>query len=101
MTYVLMTKLSARGLRDPRGLRAAGHEWLEAIREACPGVTWRAHYALLGPYDFMDVFDAPDEASAFRVALLSRELGAVKAETWPAMEYEHFLEVAEDLTIRQ
>jgi uncharacterized protein with GYD domain len=75
----------------------AGQEWIEKVRELCPDVSWRAHYALLGPYDFLDVFDATDDASAFRVALLSRELGAVTAESWPAIGYETFLRIAEDV----
>ncbi len=96
-TYVLMTKLSSSQVNDPRGQRSAGHEWLEKVKELCPDLSWKAHYALLGPYDFMDVYDAPDETSAFRVALLSRELGAVTAESWPAVGYDAFLHIAEDV----
>ena len=43
----------------------------------------------------MDLYDAPDEASAFRVSLLSREHGAVSAESWPAMAYEAFVPLVE------
>jgi uncharacterized protein with GYD domain len=45
----------------------------------------------------LDIYDAPDERSAFRVALLTRELGAVTAESWPAMDYADFLEVADSV----
>jgi hypothetical protein len=96
-TFVLMTKLSPSSLQDPRGPRASGHEWLEKVKELCPDLSWRAHYALLGPYDFLDVYDAPDESSAFRVALLSRELGALTAESWPAVGYDAFVGIAEDV----
>ena len=96
-TYVLMTKLSASSLRDPRGLRDAGREWMARVKELCPDLRWRSHYALIGPFDFMDVYDAPDEAAAFRVALLSRELGAARAESWPALDYADFLDVADDV----
>ncbi len=99
MTYVLMTKLSTSALRDPRGLRTTGRDWMRKIKEACPDVVWRAHYALLGPYDFLDIFEAPDEKSAFRVALLSRELGAVRASSWPAMQYDAFLEMADAVSL--
>jgi uncharacterized protein with GYD domain len=91
-TYVLMTKLSWSSLGERR---SSGREWLKKVEDLCPGLKWVAHYALLGPYDFMDVYEAPSDEAAFRVSLLSRELGAVKAESWPALPYEDFLEIAE------
>jgi uncharacterized protein with GYD domain len=91
-TYVLMTKLASPSLAERR---SAGRDWLKKVEDLCPGLKWVAHYALLGPYDFMDIYEAPSDESAFRVSLLSRELGAVKAESWPALAYEDFLEIAE------
>ena len=98
--YVLMTKLGPATIRDPRGRRSAGREWMAKVKELCPEIHWRGHWSLLGPYDFLDIYEAPDERSAFRVALLSRELGAVSAESWPAMEYEEFLGVADRVDAR-
>lgn len=96
-TFVLMTKLGPTAVRDPRGRRNAGHEWKEKVERLVPGIRWTAHYALLGPYDFMDVYEAPDEEAAMRVSLLSRELGAAAAESWPAMPYDGYLRVAEQV----
>ena len=45
----------------------------------------------------MDLYEAPDEAAAMRVSLLSRELGAASAESWPATPYESFLSIAEQV----
>lgn len=94
-TYVLMTKLSSSNMADPKGRRKTGQEWKAKVEQACPGIKWVAHYALLGPYDFMDVYEAPDQESAFRVSILSRELGAVAAESWPAISYERYLPIIE------
>jgi uncharacterized protein with GYD domain len=94
-TYVLMTKLSASSLDDPKGRREAGKEWKKKVAAQCPGVKWIAHYALLGPYDFIDIYDAPDQDTAFRVSLLSRELGALSAESWPAISYDKYLPIVE------
>jgi uncharacterized protein with GYD domain len=94
-TYVLMTKLGSSGLHDPKGRRRAGQEWKRKIEEHCPGIKWGPHYALLGPYDFIDIYEAPDQETAFKVALLSRELGAVAAESWPAIPYESYLPIIE------
>ena len=96
-TYVLMTKLSPTALKDPRGRKRAGQEWKAKVEKLVPGIQWKAHYALLGPYDFMDLYEAPDDAAAMRVSLLSRELGAASAESWPAMAYDSFLPLAEQV----
>ena len=98
-TYVLMTKLSPAVLCDPRGRKAVGKEWKKLVDRACPGVRWLAHYALLGRYDFMDIYEAPDEATAHKVSLLSLTSGAVSAESWPALPYDEFLRIAESVEV--
>ncbi len=94
-TYVLMTKLTPAALQGTSGRRATGHDWKAKVDATCPGLKWIGHYALLGPYDFMDIYEAPDEAAAFRVSLLSRENGALSAESWPAVAYPAFLGIAD------
>jgi uncharacterized protein with GYD domain len=93
-TYVLMTKLDDSALRDRR---RAGDEWKKRVEKLAKGIKWRAHYALLGPYDFMDVYEAKDEETAFKVSMLSRELGATAAESWPALQYDDFLPIAKSV----
>jgi uncharacterized protein with GYD domain len=93
--FVLMTKLSPKAISGTSGRRETGHDWKKKVEAVCPGLRWIAHYALLGPYDFMDIYEAPNEETAFRVSLLSRENGAISAESWPAMPYENFLSVAD------
>ena len=93
--YVLMTRLAPESLHDAKGRRAAGKEWLQKVRSACPEVKFVAHYALLGPYDFMDIYDAPDAETAHKISLISRSEGALTAESWPALAYDEFLRVLE------
>jgi uncharacterized protein with GYD domain len=90
-TFVLMTRLSTESLHDAKIRRAIGKDWIEKVRKLCPDVHFVAHYALLGPYDFMDIYDAPDVETAHRVSLISRAEGAVTAESWQAMPYEQHL----------
>ena len=97
-TFVLMTRLSPETLHDARGRRAMGKEWLKKVKECCTDVRWVAHYAILGPYDFMDIYEAPDVETAHRVSLISRSEGAVSAESWQALPYEDFLKVLGQLT---
>ena len=95
--YVLMTRLGLDAMSDPRGRKASGKEWKRKVDKLCPEVKWIAHYALLGPYDFMDIYEAPDDEIAHKVSWISRTHGALRAESWPAIEYDHFLKMAADL----
>lgn len=96
-TFVLMTKLAAGSLHDARGVRATGREWLHKVKERCPEVKFLAHYAILGPYDFMDLYEAPDVETAHKVSLISRAEGAVTAESWQALPYDRFLKLLESI----
>ena len=91
-TYVLMTKLSSELTSKIKDRAELGRNWLDRVREKCPEVKFVSHYALFGPYDFMDIYEAPDIATASRVSLVSRARGAVEAESWPALPYHAFLE---------
>ena len=92
-TFVLMTRLAPEALHDARGRRAMGREWLKKVHEKCPEVRFLAHYAILGPYDVMDIYEAPDVETAHKVSLISRAEGAVIAESWEALPYDRFLAV--------
>jgi uncharacterized protein with GYD domain len=95
--FVLMTRLAPGSVKDAGTRRAMGKEWLGKVKTACPEVKWVAHYALLGQYDFMDIYDAPDLETAHKVSLISRSEGALSAESWPALPYEGFLKVLEQV----
>jgi len=95
--FVLMTRLAPGSVKDADTRRAMGKEWLGKVKAACPEVRWVAHYALLGPYDFMDIYEAQDLETAHKVALISRSEGALSAESWPALPYDGFLKVLESV----
>lgn len=96
-TYVLLTKLSSESLGDLHKRENIGRKWFEAVKAKCPEVKWIDHFALLGPFDFMDIYEAPGEEVAAKVSMITMAKGAVKAETWPAIPYKRFLEVAKEL----
>ena len=95
--FVLMTRLAPGSLHDAKGRRAAGKEWIKKVHKSCPGVKWLAHYAILGPYDFMDIYEAPDGETAHKVSLISRSEGAITAESWQAQPYDRFLKLLEEV----
>jgi uncharacterized protein with GYD domain len=92
--YVLMTKLGPRVLEDKRGRKQVGKEWKALVEKICPGIKFLSHYALLGPYDFMDIYEAKSDEDAIKVSLLSRASGALVAESWPAQPYDKYIELA-------
>jgi uncharacterized protein with GYD domain len=96
-TFVLMTKLSPETTRKVKDLAQLGRSWLSQVHEKCPEVKFVAHYGLLGPFDFLDIFEAPDEETAAKVALISLANGASQAESWTAIPYKRFVELTEQI----
>jgi uncharacterized protein with GYD domain len=76
---------------------AVGREWLNKVKEKCPTVKFLSHYALLGPYDVRDIYEADNAEEAAKVSMISLAFGAEKAESWNAIPYQRFLELAQDL----
>ncbi len=96
-TYVLMTKLSPESEMRIKDRAKLGRKWLEQVKEKCPQVKFLAHYALLGPYDFLDIYEAPDDETVAKVAMISLQNGAFQSESWTAIPYKRFLELVEEI----
>lgn len=94
-TFILMTKLGQNAMQNAQGRRDMGRAWLDKVKAQVPGVRFVSHYAIFGPYDFLDIFETDDVESAQQVALISRAEGAVSVETWGALPYDRFLELLE------
>lgn len=95
--YVLMTKLTPEISSDLQRREAIGKEWKKKVDEMCPDVKWIAHYALLGPYDFMDIYQANSNETAAKVSMITRANGALSAESWPAMNWSRFVEITKEV----
>jgi len=93
-TYILMTKLSPELTRRVKDRGDLGRTWLDEVKTKCPEVKFLAHYALLGPFDFLDIYEAPDEDTAARVSMISLSNGAFQAESWVAIPYKRFVELS-------
>jgi uncharacterized protein with GYD domain len=89
-TYILLTRLAPESVRSPADLKRLEKGVEQRIRKECPDVRWLANYAVLGPCDYLDVFEAPDEAVAARVAMIVRSFGHATTETWTAMPWERY-----------
>ena len=96
-TYILMTKLTPEVTSSVKKREKIGKAWLQKVSETCPGVKWISHFALLGRYDFMDIYEAPDNETAAKVSWITLSSGALQAESWPAIPYQRYLEIVDDV----
>jgi uncharacterized protein with GYD domain len=88
--YLMFSTLGPDGaatLREhPERLLAVNAE-VEAL-----GVKVLEQFALLGPYDFCNVLDAPDETTMAKVALVLAARGTVKTLTMAAIPIDEYIE---------
>ena len=96
-TYVLMTKLSPEVSSKMKNRSEVGHAWLDQVKAKCPEVKFIAHYALLGTFDFMDIYEAPNAETAAKVSMISMASGAFQAESWTAIPYKRFLDLTKEI----
>ena len=96
-TYILMTKLSPDICKQIKDRPKLGHAWLEQVKEKCPEVKFISHYALLGSYDFLDIYEAPNEEVAAKVSMISMQNGAFQSESLTAIPYKRFVELTAEI----
>jgi uncharacterized protein with GYD domain len=89
-TYVVLTRLTPEAVKTPGELKRLEKAVADHVRRDCPQVKWIANYAILGPYDYLDIFEAPDETTAAKVVMIIRSYGHGQTETWTAMPWERF-----------
>lgn len=97
-TYILLTKLAPEANYQFKDRAKSSHDWYTLVKNKCPGVKFLSHYALLGQYDFLDIYEAPDEETAAKVSMISRANGALYAESLIAIPHKRFLEITEDIS---
>lgn len=97
-TFVLLTKLPAGISGNMSERKHLGRDWLEQVKEKCPRVKFIAHYAILGRFDFLDIYEAPDEETAAKVSMISLSNGAFESESLYAIPYKRFLELTEEIS---
>jgi uncharacterized protein with GYD domain len=96
-TYILLTKLAPEANDQLKDRERTSHEWYNRVKQECPEVKFIAHYALLGQYDFLDIYEAPDEETAAKLSMISRMSGALYAETLIAIEHKKFIELVNSI----
>ena len=87
--YIMLTTLTSEGRRtikeNPRRIKEVNKE-VEAM-----GVKILAQYAVLGPYDFVNILDAPDHKTISKVAIELGSRGTLQTMTMAAMSVDEFI----------
>jgi uncharacterized protein with GYD domain len=96
-SYMMLTKVSPESMTSPDALNKLEEEVMDRIKEHCPEVKWISNYAVLGPYDYLDIFEAPDDITAGKVATIVRSFGHATTETWVAIPWDRFRGVLGEL----
>ena len=88
-TYILLSNLTDEGAKtikkNPGRIKEVNQE-LEAL-----GVKVTAQYAVLGPYDFVNIVEAPDNATMARVSAELASRGSVKILTMASIPIDQFI----------
>jgi uncharacterized protein with GYD domain len=88
-TYILLTNLTAQGVQtlksNPDRLREVNRDVEEL------GARVVHQWATLGPFDFVNVVEAPDNATIARVSVELGARGSATLQTMSALTIEEFL----------
>lgn len=95
--YVMLTKISPESMSPPDRLRELESKVKGEVQKHCPDVKWVGSYAVLGPYDYVDIVEAPDEITAAKVATIVRSFGHATTETWPAVPWDRYKATLQEL----
>jgi uncharacterized protein with GYD domain len=90
-TYILLSTLTIQGVQtlksNPERLREVNRDVEEL------GAKVLHQWATLGPFDFVNVIEAPDAATIARVSVALGARGSAKLQTLTALEIDEFLGV--------
>jgi uncharacterized protein with GYD domain len=89
-TYILLSSLSTQGVQtlksNPERLREVNRDVEEL------GAKVLHQWACLGPFDFVNVVEAPDTETIAKVSVALAARGSTKIQTLPALSIDAFLE---------
>jgi len=88
-TYVMLSTLSESGRKVLRGRPG----WIRKVNADVQRMGARvvAQYAVLGPYDFVNVVEAADNAAVARMSAELASRGSVRLTTLPALDIDSFI----------
>ena len=87
--YIMLSSLTAQGVQTLKSNPDRLREVNKDVEEL--GAKVLHQWATLGPFDFVNVVEAPDAATIARVSIALGARGSAKLQTLTALEIEDFL----------
>ena len=91
-TYVTLLKFTSEGLKNIGDFVKSAEE--SEKRRTQMGIKRIGAYSILGPYDAMFIYEAPDEKAAQSLVLSFTPGGSANSETWTLIPMEEFGQLA-------
>jgi len=91
-TYILLSTLTAEGRKTIKEKPVRIREVSKEMEEF--GVKTLAQYAVLGPYDFVNIVEAPDNETIVRVSVELGSRRTVNVMSMPALPIDKFVTTA-------
>ena len=88
-TYIMLTTLTPEGVQTVKNNPQRIKEVSKEIEQL--GATVKAQWATLGHFDFVNVVEAPDEATIAKVSMELGSRGTAKYETLVAIPIDDFI----------
>ena len=88
-TYILLSTLTDEGWKTVKTNPERNKEVNKEIETF--GAKVIKQYAVLGPYDFVNVVEAPDNKTIARVSVELGSRGTIQIKTLPAIPIEEFI----------
>jgi uncharacterized protein with GYD domain len=90
-TFILLTSLTAEGLKTLR----SNPERLREVNRDVEGLGAKVvqQWATLGPFDFVNVVEAPDAETIAKVSVALGSRGSAKIQSYEAIDVDTFLAI--------
>jgi len=82
-TFLMHTKFPPDPLSSRQSQKELEDQAMDRIRAQFPQVTWK-NVAVIGHYEYLETFCAPDMDTALEVAAFVRSFGHAHTEVWAA-----------------
>lgn len=94
--FVMLTTLTDEGAKTlkqrPARIKEVDQEVMSRF-----GVKILAQYAVMGPYDFVNIIEAPDNDTVVKMAVELNSRGTIRTLTMPAIDIDTLIKDLEEL----
>jgi hypothetical protein len=88
--FMPLTQLAPEALSQPKSIETLQRHVADQVRTHSAAIRWLGRYALLGPWDDLDIIDASSLESAPHVSVPVCGHGRAHTQMWPALAWPAF-----------